>query len=43
MAFARGKIVKAGDEEPDEVEKAIAQALLDLEINSGKEKILWII
>merc|ERR1712179_660450 len=34
MAFARGKIVKAGDEEPDEVEKAIAQALLDLEINS---------
>ena len=35
MAFARGKIVKAGDEEPDETEKAIAQALLDLEINSG--------
>jgi len=30
----RSKIVKAGDEQPDEVEKAIAQALLDLEINS---------
>merc|ERR1711881_74636 len=30
----RSKIVKAGDEEPYETEKAIAQALLDLEINS---------
>merc|ERR1711964_547665 len=34
MALARGKIIKAGNEEPDEVEKAISQALLDLEVNS---------
>merc|ERR1712048_1406075 len=34
MALARGKIVKAHGEEPDEVEKQISQALLDLEVNS---------
>jgi len=34
MALARGKIIKARNEEPDEVEKQISQALLDLEVNS---------
>ena len=35
MAFAnRAKIVKANNAEPDEFEKAISGALLDLEINS---------
>ena len=35
MAFAnRAKIVKANNGEPDEFEKAISGALLDLEINS---------
>ena len=34
MALARGKIIKANNEEPDENEKQISQALLDLEINS---------
>ena len=34
MALARGKIIKAGNEEPDENEKQISQALLDLEVNS---------
>merc|ERR1719348_507478 len=34
MALARGKIIKAGNEEPDEIEKQISQALLDLEVNS---------
>ena len=35
MAFAnRAKIVKANNSEPDEFEKAISGALLDLEINS---------
>ena len=34
MALARGKIIKAGNKEPDEVEKQISQALLDLEVNS---------
>jgi len=34
MALTRGKIIKANNEEPDEVEKAISQALLDLEVNS---------
>ena len=34
MALARGKIVKANNEEPDEIEKQISQALLDLEVNS---------
>merc|ERR1719206_1404490 len=29
MALARGKIIKAGNEEPDEIEKQISQALLD--------------
>merc|ERR1712096_255542 len=34
MALTRGKIIKAGNEEPDEIEKQISQALLDLEVNS---------
>ena len=35
MAFAnRAKIVKVNNAEPDEFEKAISGALLDLEINS---------
>ena len=34
MALTRGKIIKARNEEPDEVEKQISQALLDLEVNS---------
>nr|AQS22804.1 40S ribosomal protein s7 [Pseudodiaptomus poplesia] len=34
MALARGKIIKANNEEPDELEKQISQALLDLEVNS---------
>ena len=32
--IARGKIIKVNNEEPDEIEKSISQALLDLEINS---------
>ena len=32
--IARGKIIKINNEEPDEVEKSISQALLDLEVNS---------
>jgi len=34
MALARGKIIKPNNEEPDEIEKQISQALLDLEVNS---------
>ena len=35
MAFAtRAKIIKANNEQPDDFEKAISQALLDLEVNS---------
>ena len=35
MAFStRAKIVKANNEQPDDFEKTISQALLDLEINS---------
>ena len=34
MALTRGKIIKVRNEEPDEVEKQISQALLDLEVNS---------
>merc|ERR1712001_719673 len=32
--MGRGKIIKASGEEPDEVERGISQALLDLEVNS---------
>ena len=32
--IARGKIIKVNNEEPDEIEKSISQALLDLEVNS---------
>ena len=32
--IARGKIIKINNEEPDEVEKSISQALVDLEVNS---------
>ena len=32
--IARGKIIKLNNEEPDEIEKSISQALLDLEVNS---------
>ena len=28
MALTRGKIIKAGNEEPDEVEKAISKVIL---------------
>jgi len=35
MAFStRAKIVKANNQQPDEFEKSISQALLDLEVNS---------
>merc|ERR1712109_144848 len=34
MALTRGKIIKANNEEPDEVEKAIGFALMELESNS---------
>merc|ERR1712105_87411 len=32
--IARGKIIKVNNEEPDEIEKAISQAILELEVNS---------
>ena len=32
--IGRGKIIKVNNEEPDEIEKSISQALLDLEVNS---------
>merc|ERR1711955_162106 len=32
--MGRGKIIKVRNEEPDEIEKQISQALLDLEVNS---------
>ena len=32
--ITRGKIIKVNNEEPDEIEKSISQALLDLEVNS---------
>lgn len=34
MAFSRAKIIKSNNDEPDEFEKSISQALLDLEVNS---------
>ena len=34
MAFTRAKIIKVNNDEPDDFEKSISQALLDLEVNS---------